>query len=172
MAPSGFQGLHEKWGGSMSGAKFGSEWTGDGDNGFDLSISGDGQAFTLTFAEIQADVDAGKSPDLIAARVFSAVVPVHGDGNDVSIAFTTQGFAFAAEGADAYALLSVNGQTTVQHFAAGTDEGFEQQLTVKGVPTSQCHLTVVAVAQRDPARADAAATLRPSSVDAEIQPAG
>ena len=156
----------------MSGAKFGSEWTGGGDNGFDLSISDDGQAFTLTFAQIQADVDAGKSPDLIAARVFSAVVPIHGDGNDVSIAFTTQGFAFAAEGADAYALLSVNGQTTVQHFAAGTDEGFEQQLTVKGVPTSQCHLTVVAVAQRDPARADAAATLRPSSVDAEIQPSG
>jgi hypothetical protein len=156
----------------MSGAKFGSEWTGDGDNGFDLSISGDGQAFTLTFAEIQADVDAGKSPDLIAARVFSAVVPVHGDGNDVSIAFTAQGSAFAADGADAYVLLSVNGQTAVQHFAAGTDQSFQQQLIIKGVPTSQCHLAVAAVVQRDPTCPDAAATLRPSSVDAEIQPSG
>jgi hypothetical protein len=153
----------------MSGARFGTEWTGDGDSGFDLSISGDGQAFTLTFAEIQADVDGRKAPDLIAARVFSAVVPVHGDGNEVSIAFTAQGFAFASDGADAYALLSVNGQTAVQHFSAGTDQGFEQQLIVKGVPTSQCHLAVVAVVQRDPAHADAAAVLRPSSVDAEIQ---
>ena len=132
----------------MSGARFGSEWTGDGDSGFDLSISGDGQAFTLTFAEIQADVDGGKAPDLTAARVFSAVVPVHGDGNEVSIAFTAQGFAFASDGAD---------------------QGFEQQLIVKGVPTSLCHLAVVAVVQRDPAHADAAAVLRPSSVDAEIQ---
>jgi hypothetical protein len=156
----------------MSGAKFGSEWTGGGDNGFDLSISGDGQAFTLTFAEIQADVDAGKSPDLVAARVFSAVVPVHGDGNDVAIAFTAQGYALATEDADAYALLSVNGQTAVQHFAAETDQSFEQQLIVKGVPTSQCHLAVVAVVQRDPACPDAAAMLRPSSVDAEIQPSG
>lgn len=153
----------------MSGAKFGSEWTGDGDSGFDIAVSGDGQAFTLTFAEIQADVDGGKSPDLTAARVFSAVLPVHGDGNDATISFTAQGYAFASEGADAYAVLSVNGQTSVQHFAAGTDQSFEQQLVVKGVPTSQCHLAVVAVVQRDPARADAGATLRPSSVDAEIQ---
>jgi hypothetical protein len=156
----------------MSQAKFGSEWTGNGDNGFGLSISADGQAFTLTFAEIQAGVDGGRSPDLTAARVFSAVLPVHGDGNEASIVFTAQGFAFASEGADAYAVLSVNGQTSVQHFAAGTDQSFEQQLIVKGVPTSQCHLAVVAVVQRDPAQPDAAATLRPSSVDAEIQASG
>jgi hypothetical protein len=154
----------------MSSAKFGSEWTGDGDSGFEFNINGDGQSFTLTFAEIRAEVDPGKSPDLISARVFSAVVPVHGDGNDISIAFTTDGYAFANEGADAYVLLSVNGQTAVQQFSAGTDQGFDQQVIVKGVPTSQCHLAVVAVAQRDPAYPDAAALLRPGSVDAEIRP--
>jgi hypothetical protein len=153
----------------MSAAKFGSGSTGSGDNGFDLSISDDGQVFTLNFAEIQADVDAGKSPDLIAARVFSAVVPVDGGDKGVDIAFAAQGFAFATEGASAYALLSVNGQTTVQHFSAGTDQSFVQQLSFKGGPTSQCHLAVVAVVQRDPAFPDAAATLRPSSVDAQIQ---
>jgi hypothetical protein len=56
----------------MTGATFGSGWTGSGDSGFDLAISGDGQAFTLTFAEFEADLDGGKSPDLFAARVFSA----------------------------------------------------------------------------------------------------
>jgi hypothetical protein len=154
----------------MNAAKFGAGSTGSGDDGFDLSISDDGQAFTLSFAEIQADVDAGKSPDLVAARVFSAVVPVDGGNNGVGIAFTTQGFAFATEGANAYAVLSVNGQTSVQHFSAGTDQSFVQQLSFKGGLTSQCHLAVVAVVQRDPAYPDAAATLRPSSVDAEIQP--
>ena len=102
--------------------------------------------------------------------MLSAVVPVHGDGNDISIAFTTDGYAFANEGADAYVLLSVNGQTAVQQFSAGTDQGFDQQVIVKGVPTSQCHLAVVVVAQRDPAHPDAAALLRPGSVDAEIRP--
>jgi hypothetical protein len=77
----------------MTGATSGSGWTGSGDSGFDLAISGDGQAFTLTFAEFEADLDGGKSPDLFAARVFSAVLPIEGDGSDVDIAFTAQGFA-------------------------------------------------------------------------------
>jgi hypothetical protein len=153
----------------MSEAKFGSEWTGDGDNGFDLRMSDDGQTFTIRFAEIQAEVGNGKSSDQTAARAFSAVLPVHGDGNDVSIAFTTSGYAFANQGADAYAVLSINGQTSVQHFTAGTDQDFEQQVVVKGVPASQCHLAVVAVVQRDPAQPDATAALRPSTVDAAIQ---
>lgn len=156
----------------MSQARFGSEWTGDGDNGFGISMSDDGQTFTLRFAEIQAEAGNGKSLDPIEARAFSAVIPVHGDGNDVTIAFTVEGYAFANEGADAYAVLSVNGQASVQHFSTGTDQSFDQQLIVKGVPTSQCHLAVVAVVQRDPANPDATALLRPSTVDAAIQSSG
>ena len=154
----------------MTGTTFGSGWSGSGDNGFDLAISGDGQAFTLTFAEIEADLDGGKSPDLFAARVFSAVLPVDGDGGDVDIAFTAQGFAFATKGANAYAVLSVNGQTNVLPFSGDTDENFVQQLSITSGPASLCHLVMVAVVQRDPAYPDAAATLRPSSIDAEIQP--
>jgi hypothetical protein len=154
----------------MGAAKFGSGSTGSVDNGFALDISPDGQAFTLNLTEIQADVDAGISPDLVAARVFSAVVPVEGGNDGVDIAFAVEGFASASEGASAYALLSVNGQTAVQHFSAGTFQSFVQQLRFTGGPTSQCLLAVVAVVQRDPAYPDAAATLRPASVDAEIQP--
>jgi hypothetical protein len=154
----------------MAGASFGSGWTGSGDNGFDLAISDDGQAFTLTFAQIEADVDAGKSTQLFAARVFSAVLPIEGDGGDVDIAFRAQGFAGASKGATAYAVLSVNGQANVQQFSGDTDQSFLQQLTVTCRPGSPCHLVMVAVVERDPAYPDAAATLRPSSVDAEIQP--
>ncbi len=152
----------------MTGVTFGSGWTGSGDNGFDVSISGDSLAFTITFAKIEANVDAGKSDDLFAARVFSAVMPLEGDGDEVSIAFATSGYAFASEGATGYALLSINGQTAVQQFAAGTDDDFVQSLTVTAGPGSLLHLVVVAVAQRDPAYPDAAAALRPVSIDAEI----
>jgi hypothetical protein len=152
----------------MTGVTFGSGWTGSGDNGFNISISGDSLAATLTFAEIEANVDAGKSDDLFAARVFSAVLPLEGDGGEVDIAFAASVYAFASEGATGYALLSVNGQTAIQQFAAGTDDDFVQQLTVIAGPGSLCHLVVVAVAQRDPAYPDAGAAVRPVSIDAEI----
>jgi hypothetical protein len=106
----------------------------------------------------------------VVARVFSAAVPVEGGDDGVNIAFRTQGVAIVTEGAYAYALLSVNGQTTVQHFAAGSYQSFVQQLRFKGGPTSHCDLAVVAVVRRGSAYPDAAATVRPSSVDAEIQP--
>ena len=154
----------------MHAAKFGSGSTGSGDEGFDLAISDDGLAFTLTFAEIQAEIGGGEAQDPIAARVFSAVVPLEDAADGVDISFTTQGFAFTTEGASAAAVLSVNGQASVQHFPAGTDDSFQQQLRFTSGPTSQCHLAVVAVVQRDPADPEAQATLRPSSVDAEIQP--
>src|ERR1051326_4476065 len=108
----GWQGNGEE----MAGVTFGSGWTGSGDNGFDVSISGDSLAFTIRFAEIEAKVDAGTSDDIVAARVFSAVMPLEGDGDEVSIAFTASVFAFTSEGATGYALLSVNGQTAIQQF--------------------------------------------------------
>ena len=77
-------------------------------------------------------------------------MPLEGDGDEVSIAFATSGYAFASEGATGYALLSINGQTAVQQFAAGTDNDFVQPLTVTAGPGSLLHLVVVAVAQRDP----------------------
>lgn len=150
--------------------RFRSKPAASGDDGFDIGISDDGLVFTLRFAEIQAEVDAGKSPDLVAARVFSAVLPLDGGDNGADISFSTGGFAFATEGASCYAVLSVNGKTNVEHFPAGTDQEFAQQLRFETGPTCECHLTVVAVVQRDPAFPDAVATLRPSSVDAEIQP--
>lgn len=154
----------------MGAVTFRSRPAASGDDGFDISISDDGQAFTLRFAEIQADVDAGKSPDMVAARVFSAVLPVDGGDNGVDISFTTSGFAIASEGASGYAVLSVNGKASVEHFPAGTEKEFMQQLRFEAGPTSECHLAVVAVVQRDASFPEAVATVRPSTVDAEIKP--
>lgn len=154
----------------MSAVTFRSRPPAAGDDGFDISISDDGQAFTLRFSSLQAAVDAGTSPDMVAARVFSAVLPIDGGDKEVDISFATSGFALATEGASGYAVLSVNGQAAVQQFPAGTDQEFVQQLKVEAGPTSVCHLAVVAVVQRDPAHPEAAATLSLSAVDAEIQP--
>jgi hypothetical protein len=150
--------------------RFRSKPVASGDDGFDIGISDDGLVFTLRFAELQAEVDARKSPDLVAARVFSAVLPMDGGANGANISFAASGFAFATEGASCFAVLSVNGKTSVEHFTAGTDQEFVQQLRFESGPTCECQLTVVVVVQRDPAFPDAVATLRPSSVDAEIQP--
>ena len=152
----------------MAVATFGSGWSGSGDNGFNISISGDGLAFTLTFAEIDAVVDAGKSEDLLTACAFSAVLPIDGTGDSVEITFSATTYAFVSEGANAYALLSVNGQSTIQQFPPGTDDDFIQQLTVSCVQGSFCHLVVAGVVQRDPAYPDAGAAVRPTSVDGEI----
>jgi len=93
----------------MGAATFGSGTTLSSNDGADLAISSDGQALTLSLAEMEAVVDAGKSPDLVAAFVFSAVVPVDGAGDGVDIAFAVDVFAGVTEGASGDAMLSVNG---------------------------------------------------------------
>jgi uncharacterized protein YegP (UPF0339 family) len=154
----------------MGNARFRSAPAAGGDDGFQIDISDDGLAFTLTFAELQAVVDAGVSPDLVSSRVFSAVLPVDGGEHGVDLAFRVSGVAIATEGAGGYAVLSVNGTATVEAFPAGTDRSFIQELRVEAGPTSACHVAVVLVVQRDPAFPDAAATIRPSAIDAEILP--
>lgn len=154
----------------MTGVTFGSGWSASADKGVNLAISDDGLALTATFADMQADADAGKTPDLLVTRVFSAVLPIDGAGDDVEIAFATSGYAFVSDGADAYALLSVNGQSAIQQFPAGTDGDFVQQLSVTCAPGSPCHLVVAVVARRDPAYPDAAAALNPLSLDAQFPP--
>jgi hypothetical protein len=60
-----------------------------------------------------AVVDAGVSPDLVAARVFSLVLPVDGGDHGVDISFRTDGIMSATEGGSGYAVLSVNDKTTI-----------------------------------------------------------
>jgi hypothetical protein len=154
----------------MSAVRFDARPVAAGDEEFDIGISDDGQVFTLRFAGMQAVVDAGKASDLTAARVFSAVLRLDGADTGVDISFATAGSAFATEGASGTAILSVNGQTAVRQFQAGTDEEFAQQLRFQAGPTAACHLSLVALVQRDPAHPEASATLLLSTVDAAIQP--
>jgi uncharacterized protein YegP (UPF0339 family) len=153
----------------MGEVRFRTRPAASGGDEYDFAVSDDGQAFTLRFSELQAVVDAGAGPDLVAARVFCVVVPVDGGDDGVDISFRTDGVMSALEGGSGFAVLDVNGATTVSHFPSGTDEGFGQELRFRAAgPTGQCHLTVVVVAQRDPAFPDAGATIGVSSVDGEV----
>jgi hypothetical protein len=157
--------------------RFCSRLTASGDDRFAFSIA-DGNALTFHFEGVAAEVEAVKSPDLVAAHVFSAIVPLEvGDNggenrsdNRADISFQTQGYAFANEGSSGYAVLSVNGKTSVEHFPAGTDREMEQYFTVEAGPADECHLTIVTIAQRDPAFPDGIASIRFTSVDALIKP--
>jgi len=158
--------------------RFCSRLTASDADGFTFSIA-DGNALTITFDEgTEAAVDAAKSPDLVAARAFSATLPLDGDGNRADsgaddradISFQLSGYAATPEGASAYAVLSVNGKTSVEHFPAESDRDFVQYFTLEAVPTGECHLTIVAIAQRDPAFPDSAATIHLLSVNAQIKP--
>jgi uncharacterized protein YegP (UPF0339 family) len=127
-------------------------------------------AFLKRFAGIQTEVDASKSPEMVAVRVFSLVLPVDGAGNGVDISFVTSGYTIVGEGASGSAVLSVNGKTSVEWFPPGTNQSFTQELQLEAGPTCECQLSVVILVQRDPASPDAAALIRPSTVDAEIHP--
>jgi len=140
-----------------------------GQDDYQLSVSDDGQVFTLTFSDLQAVIDKAMSPTA-AARLFSLVLPVDGGADGVDIFFRASGFALTTEGSTAHAVLSVNGQTTVDQFPAGIERDFVQELRFEAGPTCECGLAVSVLAQRDPANPDAAAHVNVLSVDASINP--
>jgi uncharacterized protein len=141
-----------------------------GGDDFQISVSEDGQVFTLTFSDVQAVLDSGGSAAPAVARLFSLVLPVDGGGNGVDISFRASGFALTTEGTSAYSVLSVNGATSVEQFPSNTERDFVQEVRLEAGPTCECGLAVSVVAERDAAHPDAAAHLNILSVDAQINP--
>lgn len=149
---------------------FGQVPTYKGTDKFELSVSEDKRAFTLTFSDLQLAGQTGKSPAPISSRVFSLAVPVSGDDKRVEIEFGVSAFVLTTEGATATLVFSVNGQTTVADFAANTEKGFVQQLKFTGDRPSECRLCAFLLVGQDSKNANAAANLSVSAVDAEFLP--
>ncbi|MEJ3749779.1 hypothetical protein WEI85_41795 [Actinomycetes bacterium KLBMP 9797] len=154
----------------MSQATFGQKPTYASTESFDISVSEDQRAFTLTFSDMQTVVDAGKSSAPVATRTFSLVLPLESGYEAVQIAFAVSGFALASQGADGYAVLSVNGQTSVVHFPPETDQEFVQELVFEAAPTVECRISLFLLAEREFANSLAAATVSATSIDAEVLP--
>lgn len=134
--------------------------------GFDMGISDDRRAFTLTFSDLQAS--AGQQAS--AMRHFSLAVPLEGAKPKTEIEFTVQGFAFTTAGAAATLLFNVNGQSSVTDLPANTDKSVVLTTTFTAAAPAECRLTLVLLVGRDAGKAGAEATLTVSSIDAEVLP--
>ena len=137
---------------------------------FDLDVSDDKRALTLTFSDLQATVGVGKSPTPMSTRAFSLVLPLEGDEKRVEIEFIAQGFILAPEGATATIVCSVNGQTTIADFPGGSDQSFVQKLRFAAETPSECRLYIFLLVGRDSRNANAEAYMNVASIDAEILP--
>src|SRR5215813_5905894 len=102
---------------------FGKIPTDQTDDKFDLGMSDDKRAFTLTFNDLKVTSEAGQpSAAPIAAHVFSLVLPIEGYGKNLEVEFAVSGTVVTNEHATATLMLSVNGQTSVTDFPANSDE--------------------------------------------------
>jgi hypothetical protein len=137
---------------------------------FDLGVSPDKHAFTLTFGNLQVAVQPGKSSAPMATRLFYLALPLEDGGKGVEIAFAVSGAVATLEGATGTMVFSVNGQTIVADFPANSDQSYVQQLTFKAETASECRLGVFLLAGRDSNNSNAEAFLNVTSIDAGIQP--
>ena len=137
---------------------------------FELGVSEDKRALTLTFSDLQVHVGGGKSRASTATRVFTLVLPLKGDEKRVEIEFSLEGLILSLEGATASLVCSVNGQTIVADFPENSDQSFVQNLKFTAEMPSEARLCVFLLLGRDSRNADAEADLSVSSIDAEILP--
>jgi hypothetical protein len=151
------------------------------DEEFELDVSEDGEALTLTFSEFVVAVGGTNrarltdwSPELLspaptATRTFFLFMPLEGDDNEtVEIDFTAQGSVLTTEGATATMVLSVNGQTTVADFPANSEESYLQSLKFTASSPTECRLSVFLLVGRDSKNSDAEAFMNTLSIDANI----
>src|SRR5262245_33797084 len=149
---------------------FGQTPTYQSDEKFELDVSDDKRALTLTFSDLQATVGGGKSPLPMSTRLFSLVLPLSGDDKRVEIEFIVQGFLLTPPGTTASMVCSVNGQTTVVDSPASSEQSFVQKLKFAAATPSECRLCIFLVVGRDSRNASAEAYLNVNSIDAEILP--
>ena len=137
---------------------------------FDLAVSDDKRALTVTFSDLQVTVGGSKSPAPMSTRVFSLIVPLEGKDESVEIEFIVTAFILTRQGTTATIVSSVNGQTTVADFPANSDQSFDQRLKFTAQTPSECRLCVVLLAGRDSKDSAAEAFLNVNAINAEILP--
>lgn len=138
---------------------------------FDVAVSDDKRAFTLTFDDLKVTAEAGKgSTAPMSAHVFSLVLPIEGYGEKLEIEFSVNGTVLTREGATATLMLSVNGQTTVADFPGNSDESPVQTLKFTAETAPECRICLFLLVGRDSKNTATAAFLNAMTIDAEILP--
>jgi hypothetical protein len=139
------------------------------DDKFDLGVSDDRKAFTLTFEEFQVTADTGRSPSPMASRFFHLILPLENDDNSGEIAFGISGAALTRDSSAATIVFSVNGKTTVTDFTANADQSFVHEVKFKPESASECRIALLLLAGRDSTKSQTGALLSVSTIDAEIR---
>ena len=151
----------------MSDPAFGTTPTFSSADSFDLAVSPDGQALTITFLGFEALADPASSAP-IATAVKSLALPVEGFDPGVQVAVRIDGFGFATDGAAGSAVVVVNGTAGVAPIAPGADGDFVHEVIAGGTGTAECRISVILVAERDSGNPDAVARVNVQTLDAEI----
>lgn len=132
--------------------------------------SDDKHAFTISFNGLEIGLGVGPVPAPIVTRTYSMVIPLSDKEQGVEIPFHFQGYSFCQEGVNAYAVFSVNGQTSTVNFPPGHDASFVHSMVFKAPYASDVRLTILLALERDAKHADAQGYLNVSQVDSETNP--
>ena len=149
---------------------FGKVPTYQGTEKYDLAISPDRQALTLTFNDFGALI-RGKAAVPVASRLFNFVLPLEGKEDHAEVGFTLQGTQLVEKGASATLVCSVNGQTIAADFAPDMDFSFERRLKFVTDNPAECRLSILLLLGRDAESPDAECQINMTAVDAAILPA-
>jgi hypothetical protein len=131
-----------------------------------IDISQDKKAFTAAFSGLGVKID-GKSSAPIVTRTFSVVLPLNGATPDLEIPLFVSGFVLSEKGANGHLVFTVNDQSIVADFPAGSDKEFIQQLKYKVGYAKELRMTIFLSADHD-STSDAGISLNVTTIDTDI----
>ena len=136
---------------------------------YDLAVSPDQRALTLTFSDFVARTGSGSSVP-VASRLFNFVAPLEGDEKRVEIEVGISAGLVLQKGATATIVASVNGQTATADFTGEADDSPVHKLKFVSEKPTECRLSVLLLAGRDSKIPDSEVFLNVLAIDAEILP--
>ena len=127
-----------------------------------IDVSPDGAALTTVFSDFEVTLPQGAQSN--GTRM---VMPLTGGAQNAQLTVYASGYAFTTH-ATARLSLTVNGQTIVKDFPAGTDDEFVQQIKLPAIAGSECQLSLAIEVHQAAGSDDGDAYLNVTAVDAEI----
>ncbi|MBK1870173.1 hypothetical protein [Taklimakanibacter albus] len=115
----------------------------------------DKQAFSIDFNGLEIGLGRNPVATPVVTRSYSMVIPVSDADKGAEIPFNFQGYALCLEGVNAYAVFSVNGQTSAISFPPGHDDSFVHTMKFKAPYADDLRVTIFLSLERDARHADA-----------------
>jgi hypothetical protein len=127
-----------------------------------IGVAPDGTALTATFSDLEVDLHNG-----VPSTGTRMAMPLTGGARNANIAVYVTGYAFTDQ-ATARLTLTVNGQTVVKDFPAGTDGEYTQSLELPAIAGSAYQLSLALAGDQAPGSDDGSANLIVDAIDMEI----